>query len=337
MSTGFHLDVCPTRCNQSVALSCFARFLVLTDSYLTETIVRARSLTNTRHSIARSITTLRKPYATLLDIEGRIEDYTSASFNPSNASICTLRHFHNLGIDNSLFTIISTIAIFVSDLDIWYDTGTCPIDSLDLQKHASLLMYRLFDWYDRFTNNEHKYYDQTVDSSICLATLIFMVIATESNATFGSRLFKVVTELQTSLRGVPISQWANAPDLLLWTLTMGTLGAKSLPKSSSSLGTEFISYFFTEEYRQTFFNFGSSETCSTESMLQRMKYCLWMPSIFDKRAKRLWTSIGLCRRDVIEVDEMSSEGERESIVDDEYALGQSTRMRFFAAEHKTAG
>ncbi|OAL43295.1 hypothetical protein IQ07DRAFT_524679, partial [Pyrenochaeta sp. DS3sAY3a] len=287
------------------------------------------------HSIAQSITTLKKPYAILSNIDGQIEDYTSVSFKPSKSSVHTLRHFHDLGVDNSLFGIISTIALFISDLDIWYETGTSPIDSLDLQKHASLLMYRLFNWYDQYTDNQHGDCEHTVGPSICLATMIFMVIVTESNASFGSRLFKVVTELQASLRHVPISRWTNAPDLLLWTLTMGTLGAKSLPRASSSQSAESASYLFTEEFRQALFNIGFTEELSADIMLQRMRHCLWIPSILDERVKRLWVNIGLCRREVTELDDMSSEGERESIVDDEYALGQSTRMRFFAAEQKS--
>ena len=46
-------------------------------------------------------------------------------------------------------------------------------------------------------------------------------------------------------------------------------------------------------------------------------------------------SLGVCQSDVQDLEDVStsSEGEREQ-VDDEYALGQSTTMRFFGAEKK---
>lgn len=329
MPAGFHIDV------SSIILQPIRSIIPNRKSYFTNRC-GVNPLTVPRHSVAQSITTLKKPYAILSDRDGKIEDYTSVSFKPSNTSVRTLQHFHNLGVDSSLFGIFSTITLFISDLDVWYETGTSPIDSLDLQKHASLLMYRLFNWYDQYTDNKHADCDHTVEASICLATMIFMVIVTESNASFGSRLFKVVTELQASLRHVSISRWTNAPDLLLWTLTMGSLGAKSLPRTSSLQSTESASYLFTEEFRQGLFSLGYTEELSADIMLQRMRHCLWIPSILDERVKRLWVNIGLCRREVAELDDMSSEGERESIVDDEYALGQSTRMRFFAAEQKNA-
>jgi hypothetical protein len=70
--------------------------------------------------------------------------------------------------------------------------------------------------------------------------------------------------------------------------------------------------------------------------MERMKTCLWVPSIFDEKVKRLWVSMGVCTAEVLDLSEdvsTSSEGEREK-VDDEYTLGQSTTMRFFGAEKR---
>lgn len=56
--------------------------------------------------------------------------------------------------------------------------------------------------------------------------------------------------------------------------------------------------------------------------------------MFDDSAKRQWSLMELCRAGVLDADwpSTSSEGERDHVVDDEYALGQSTTMRFFAEE-----
>ena len=172
----------------------------------------------------------------------------------------------------------------MSDLTNWYDTGTCPVDSLDLQKHASLLMYRLFDWYDR---NQHDFNqvdgsNKQVDECICLAFLIFMVFATGPNAcSFGSRLSKVATKLHSRLQRVSMN--SASPDILFWTLTIGALGAKSLPKNTQSSTISPILPFLTQ-YCHTVIG---SVTCDGDRLLERMKTCLWVPLIFDEKVNRL--------------------------------------------------
>ncbi|KAF1836177.1 hypothetical protein BDW02DRAFT_494191 [Decorospora gaudefroyi] len=285
------------------------------------------------HSIAQAITTFKPPYALLFRANGEIEDYATVSFQTPHTQSHILRAHHNLGIDAKLLTIISTISVFISDLSSWYDTGTSVVGSLDLQKHASLLMYRLFDWYDqnqRDASRQHTVSHGAVNESICLALLLFMVMVTEPNThSFGSRLSKATAKLHASLQQAPMHHWANAPDLIFWTLTMGALGAKSLPKNSRSPTQKTMLAFFTQYCRHAI---GSPDMASAELLLERMKTCLWVPYIFDDRVKRLWVSMGLCRAEVVDLEDVSSsEGEREQ-VDDKYALGQSTTMRFFGAE-----
>ncbi|KAF1842458.1 uncharacterized protein K460DRAFT_359066 [Cucurbitaria berberidis CBS 394.84] len=287
------------------------------------------------HSIAQSITTFKPPYALLIDADGQIQDYRSISLQSPNSFTRILRPFQNLSIGRALFDIVSTITIFVSDLTAWYESGICPVDSFELQKHASLLMYRLFDWYEQ----NARYQDQSatlVDQSICLALLIFMVNATEPNAlSFGSRLSKTVTKLRKSLQRVPLLRWTNAPDILLWTLTMGALGAKGLPKGSRATSSAESELSFFTQYSYTAFLGHDNSVASTdlELLLEKMRTCLWIPSIFDVRVKRLWESMGLCKAEVWEWEELSSssEGDKDQVVDDEYALGQSTTLRFFSA------
>lgn len=264
----------------------------------------------------------------LFDPDGQIEDYTSISNQCPQSFSQIMRPFHQVGIDRTLFDVVSTIAVFASDLNTWYETGTCTVDAFDLQKHASLLMYRLFAWHERSTNNHHA--TRPIDRSICLALLIFMVYATEpSAASFGSRLSKTVTKLQQSLHNTPVLAWSNAPDLLLWTVTMGALGAKSLPNTS----TRHLPYF--KQHCRT--AFAGHVPIMIGDLMQRMQNCLWIPSIFETRAIRLWTSMGLCSSEKMDMEDMSStssDEERDHIIDEEYALGQSTTMRFFTADKK---
>jgi hypothetical protein len=198
-------------------------------------------------------------------------------------------------------------------------------------------MYRLFDWYDRNQHDQNPdiVSNKDVDKSVCLALLIFMIIATEPNAnaqSFGSRLSKATTKLHESLQRVPMYHWSASPDLLFWTFTMGGLGAKSLSKNSRTSSTQSIIPFFAQYCR----NVIGSGVCDSERLLERMKTCLWVPSIFDEKVKKLWVTMGVCRTEVLDLSEdmsTSSEGEREQF-DDEYALGQSTTIRFFGSEKK---
>lgn len=196
-----------------------------------------------RHSIAQCITTLKRPYALLLDPTGQIEDYATASHSGTFRMIIS-NPFQRLTPHIPLLKIIYSINLFTSDLADWYDTGRAPypLDPFDLQKHGCLLMYRLFDWYQvgeesSLTGGPGR---KPMDQSICLAHLIFLVIATEPHAqAFGSRLSKVVVKLRQSLQGCSVSRWATAPDSLLWILTMGALGAKDLPRSQQGCASEF--------------------------------------------------------------------------------------------------
>jgi hypothetical protein len=288
-----------------------------------------------RHSIAQSITTFKQPYAVLVDACGQVEDYAVTTGQSPGNFTNILRPFRELDIDRSLLKIIFAVTVFVADLAEWYENGSCLIDSLDLQKHASLLTYRLFDWYKQ---NEHGAIGgyttaNSLDQSVCLALLIFMVNATEPQAgSFGSRLSKVVEKLRQSLRYVPLSRWTNTTHLLLWILTMGALGAKSLPRSHKSPDDDPRLSFFKDHISLAFNCDGLSHPRVVDELLDRMQSCLWIPSVFNARVRLLWVSMGVREATMTGLDDISSsEGEQ---VDDEYALGQSTTLRFFTAEKR---
>jgi hypothetical protein len=284
----------------------------------------------TRHSIAQAITTFRSSYAILHDASGQIDDYAVTTCRSPRSFPHILRPFSALNLDRPLLEIISTITIYTADLEIWYETCISPVDVLELQKRASLLMYRLFDWYQCSEN--HNYPGRALEQSICLALLTFMVEVTEPNvAAVGSRLSKTARKLRETLQDVHMTQWTNAPELLFWTLTMGALGAKRQPKAPSTPNFEPDSAFFKRYSKAAFTGRNKSGTCTAEHLLDKMRTCLWITSIFAERAKKLWVAMGLCRTNVVEPDDASS-SEGEQGVEDEYALGQSTTLRFFTGD-----
>jgi hypothetical protein len=284
-----------------------------------------------RHSIAQAITTFKQPYAVILDSSGQAEDYATVTPRSPGTLTHILRNFPQLNMNRSLLNIVFAVAAFVADLAAWYADGTCLTDALDLQKHASLLMYRLFEWYQQSDDNngdEHTH-SPSIDQSICLALLIFMVNATEPNAaSFGPRLSKIVARLRQTVDRTPPSLWKESPDLFFWVLTMGALGARSLSRSRKPPGTEPHVSFFHSHIRLILGNINPDHAITTDKLLQRMRGCLWVPSVFDERARLLWVSMGLCGPDWLDLEDTNN-SDGEHAIEDDYALGQSTTLRFF--------
>ena len=162
--------------------------------------VRDNILTTFRHSIAQCTSTFRPPYALLTDEHGLVEDYAviSGGFSRVGALSDSLI-FNAVDINQDLRRILLAMTLFVADLNTWYDCESSSIDVLELQKHSSLLMYRLYNWYqrDQITQPERLHIIVAPDRSICLATLIFLVNAAEQNGTSHSpRLMEAVVRLE---------------------------------------------------------------------------------------------------------------------------------------------
>ncbi|KAI8936978.1 hypothetical protein NX059_006205 [Plenodomus lindquistii] len=276
------------------------------------------------HSIAQAITSFRRPYALLLDSRGYIEDYRTVSSTLHTFTMS--QHCRNLGVSLALLEIIHALSTFVADLIIWYETGSSLVDSLELQKHASLLTYRLFDWYDRCPKNG----PAALGQSVCLALLIFMTHATEPiSAPVASRLAKAVAKLHSSLSQISPSQWSNAPDLYLWTITMGALGAHDLfgPRQSPSRDSRMM--FFVEHFG---FAFGTTNFTATAAahVLGKLHSCLWIPSVLDGRLTNLWSSLESYRSSISTAKSVPASVGHDHCDNNEYALGQSTTRRFFS-------
>ncbi|KAH7077971.1 hypothetical protein BKA63DRAFT_276020 [Paraphoma chrysanthemicola] len=286
------------------------------------------------HSIAQSITTFKQPYAILADANGHIEDYCFFTNRAPGEFANILQSFRELAIDRLLVKIIFAVTAFTADLASWYETSTGTMGALDLQKHASLLLYRLLAWY------QHNSHERTtgaspmdyLNQSICLATLVFLVNATEPNAAaFGHRLSKAVSKLRYSLERTPMVAWRNAPHVYLWVLTMGALGASSLRDRTRRSYSEPQLKFFEQHIKSILPHEHPEQPMSMEQLLNTMSTCLWIPSIFDDRVQSLWLSTGLCGYWPMDCEDASS-SDGEYAVDEEYALGKSTTMRFFTID-----
>jgi hypothetical protein len=265
--------------------------------------------------MAHAISTFQRPYTVLLDSTGQVPKYDIPSSWPHSTST---RIFSDLGLDPELSEITSTIVVFTGDMSLWYEDKICPVDALELQRHACLLTYRLFEWYTTHVSDEWGGEDTSspVEQSICLALLVFVLKISNPFDPLQALILTPVKKLRAALSKGSLSSWAKSPDLLLWTLTIGSLAAQGTAESS----------FFTQYSFVAFSHAGLADRTSAEELLRRMKTCLWVPWLLDEEATRLWAKTGLVRG---RVEEQMDDGMLSPEIREDIAVGLLTSHRFF--------
>ena len=222
--------------------------------------------------------------------------------------------FHPLKLDTDLYALIANIVVFVGDLNVWNDDMRCPVDPVEMQKHVCLLVYRLFDWYKR-GEEDATLNRNPVDQSLCLALIIFLVIAYNQN--YGIMVYAASQRLKSSLEQCLLFRWDNATDLLMWTLTMGGLATRG------SEDFEFFKQYCVMAFKAQDF---AVET-NPEEALDRMRKCLWLAKL-DKDVKELWGDMGICRGEDA-MDTIRSGMKSPDRIKKENIVGGMTNERFF--------
>jgi hypothetical protein len=228
-----------------------------------------------------------------------------------------------LDIDADLQEIVADTSSLSSDMTSWLDDSKCALDPIDLQQHGFLLLQRCLALL--LNSNTSR---SPIDQSVCLAVLIFVVRITQpADYGFRTMVSSSIPRLRAALKKTSISKWSRAPDLLLWTLTIGTLAAQE------SQHFDFFAQYSTAALAEA----GVDDTTPCDELLARMKGCLWLSSLMDQDVRKLWARIGIGRAD----EEMRGikEEQDESPVShvttpdeddrDEAAVGRLTSMRFF--------
>ncbi|KAF2000034.1 hypothetical protein P154DRAFT_522825 [Amniculicola lignicola CBS 123094] len=265
------------------------------------------------HSIAHSIASFQPPYTALLDSTGAPQQYDLPSFRARPSSNRILRQFKDLKLDADLLTIISNIVVYVGDLSVFFEERRTPVEPLEMQKHAALIVYRLFDWYSKVDEER-----LPIDQSVCLAVMAFMVRVSHPGPSYRNMIITVVKKLQEALGKGSVFRWAKSPNLLLWTLTMGALAAQESSESG----------FFAQYCSMAFPDAGVDERTTTEELLERMKKCLWVPAVFDEEVKKLWIQMGLAKGPYSDVD-LDDGGMISPDIREDDVVGIMTSERFF--------
>jgi hypothetical protein len=270
-----------------------------------------------RHSVAHTVITFERPYTALADVTSQVQQYDGASLHGRLSFVHTLRLFQPLEVHPTLFNIIANAIVFVSDLTAFFEDCRSPTNPLELQKHASLLIYRLFDWY-KLGEEDHLHQRNPVDRSICLTLMILLVIAT--NTTYDVMIQTAVEKLKSSLSEC-LFGWEKAPDILIWTLLIGSL-ATYHPQHPP------LDYFFFRQYCRVVLADQDFEVpLEVENILVRMKNCIWLPKL-DEKVRLMLLDKGSPGGEV--VDEVT-ESMRMSIEADKkkHIVGGLTSGRFF--------
>ena len=280
-----------------------------------------------RHSVAHAVITFERPYTTLVDASGQVQQYDIRSLHNQPSSTRTLRLFRSLELDSTLFNIIANAIVFVGDTATSLEDRRLPLNPLELQKHASLLLYRLLDWY-KLGEEEPINERNPLDQSVCLALMICIVIAANTSPSDEFMVQTAAHKLKTSLSKC-LFRWTKAPDLFVWTLLMGALATNHGQQPNS------VFPFFKQCCGLVFADHGFDESSNTEEILDRMRKCIWLPKL-DKKVKKLLNGMGFGRgEDVVETVEYPGDGMTEDVAWDVDALGKEhvvgglTNGRFF--------
>jgi hypothetical protein len=281
-----------------------------------------------RHSVAHAIITFERPYTKLVDTRGQVQQYDIQNFRDQPSSTRTLRLFRSLDLESTLFNITANVIVFIGDVAASSEDRRLPLNPLELQKHASLLLYRLLDWY-KIGEEEPVNERSPLDQSVCLALMICVIFAANTHPSDEFMVQTAAHKLRVSLEKC-LFRWAHAPDLLIWTLLMGSLATyhSQQPKPDFPFFKQYCGLAFADQ--------GFNELSNAAEILDRMRKCVWLPKL-DRKAKKLLVGIGLCMgEEVVETVEGVDDGAKEDVdwdvdvVGKEHVVGGLTNGRFFA-------
>jgi hypothetical protein len=273
------------------------------------------------------VVTFQRPYTTLVDANGQVQQYDIRSFRNHPSSAHTLRLFGSLELDSTLFDITANAIAYVGDVATASENPRSSLNPLDLQKHASLLLYRLLDWY-KLGEEDALSERNPLDQSICLALMISIIMAANTSPTDEFMVLTAGHKLRSALTKC-LFRWARAPDLFIWTLLMGALATCPAQQPTPDFA------FFKEYCGLAFADQEFNESSNPEEILDRMRSRIWLPKL-DKKVKKLLVIMGLClAEEVVETVEFAENGVSEDAAWDvdavgkEHVVGGLTNGRFF--------
>lgn len=172
--------------------------------------------------------------------------------------------------------LLDDLSVLTTQLAYWLDDPQAPFEPLDLQTRGNMIQVRLLGKY-----SERKTADASspLESALCLAALVFTALTFQSRHEPGIQVLHhtALDQLINNLTLTQESEWSVAPDLLLWVLVIGAIGARGSPG---------LAWFLK---RLSSFCF-DRKLIAVNDVIERLRPLLWIDRQLNGLLTELWHS-----------------------------------------------
>lgn len=224
-----------------------------------------------RHSILNSIASFDAPYILPYESNGNFCRYLPLSEFNWDIIQGLQNSLRVLDVDRHLSACVRDVAAFAALLNEWYNNPSSHFDPLSLQNEAGSLQCRLMHW----LSDEQGLSRHPVESALCIAFIIFISLVTDSYDPKSTLHYEAVPRLKDALKISELRNWQVAPQLFLWTLTVGTI---------CSIGSQ-EQEWFVERIAMAF---KLCHVTSYEALHASMIDCSWVSYMLDDDLKFIW-------------------------------------------------
>ncbi|KAI9687079.1 MAG: hypothetical protein M1822_002489 [Bathelium mastoideum] len=240
------------------------------------------------HVALHSVASFLPPYLPLPEFDPASDH---AQEQPRRSSVRAtesqmLKFCFDLGIDQSLASLLDDLSVLAAQLAHWLDDPQAPFEPLDLQTRGNMIQVRLLT---KYTEAKSTSIPSPMENTLCLAALVFTVLVFQSRSTPAAQAVHqtALGQLLDSIQLTQPSEWAKMPNLLLWVLVIGTIGARESSR---------LPWFLN---RLLFFCF-DHQLEGVDRILKRIRPLLWVDQQLSGVFAELWNNAHAHVKDVLD-------------------------------------
>ena len=188
---------------------------------------------SSRHVAQHSIASFLPPYLPLPDYSKR-KDQTQDSqvyeiFQTRSSQL--LRYCFDLDINKDLISLLDDLSVLTAQLAHFLEEPQVPFEPLDMQTRGNMIQVRLLGIYSDVDNTSIR---SPLEKTLCLTALVFAVLIFLPQPSLGAHGLHhaALDQLIEYLTLSKPDEWSEVPDLLMWVLVVGTVGARGSSKLS---------------------------------------------------------------------------------------------------------
>ncbi|KAF2235036.1 hypothetical protein EV356DRAFT_514665 [Viridothelium virens] len=200
----------------------------------------------------------------------RQSPYNDRPTAPSQILTCCF----DLGVDQDLAILLDDLSFLTTQLAHWLNDPQAPFEPVDLQTRGNMIQVRLLG---KYSNIQTASLPSPMQSTLCLAALVFTVLVFQSRHELGIQALHhtALDQLTQNLILTQDYEWERVPDLKLWVLVIGAIGARGsaeLPWFLNMLSS------FCLDQRLT----------KTDEVIQRIRPLFWIDEQLNGVLMQLW-------------------------------------------------